>query len=477
MTRIKASATAFLLLLTQAHGFVGTKTVPKPGVFVSTNGRKHQQLQYASPLDLYSAQFTTSNSADTSVTVRNVNHRHSSKDWIYNIATLPQSSVLREIKNPVMAVLGWSTLVSVIHSLATKYSPQVAVSMQVSSIAHSFLVSSIGLLLVFRTNSAYQRFYEGRRIWEEILSVARNLSRLFQLYKKEIGPSRQQRMRGLLASYPYLLRHHIRSRCLCENEDIDAQYRLELQEPYTQQVIETRHEGDKYSGGSTKPVSFQTRPCYVDRRNLPWSLLTPGALDKVSRARNRPRWVLDRLAKEVCSIQYNDYFTNRERQHFLGHIEKLTNALGQCERIHQTAVPLNYARHSLRSLTIWLFTLPFCMVKDLGILTGPATAVVAWLLYGIYQIGYSIEDPFQGSLRLSILCDAIRGDVLSEENDDLETTDTSSAYRIETQSWVDDATTGHLSAQAIPSELLQATTLDTANISPLFTNNGAAMGP
>lgn len=37
---------------------------------------------------------------------------------------------------------------------------------------------------------------------------------------------------------------------------------------------------------------------------------------------------------------------------------------------------------------------------------------IAWLLLGVYQIGYSIEDPFQGSLRLSILCDAVYRDVM-----------------------------------------------------------------
>jgi hypothetical protein len=48
-------------------------------------------------------------------------------------------------------------------------------------------------------------------------------------------------------------------------------------------------------------------------------------------------------------------------------------------------------------------------------MTGPVTAIIAWLLFGVYQIGHWIEDPFQGSLRLSILCDAIRRDVLGDD--------------------------------------------------------------
>ena len=76
--------------------------------------------------------------------------------------------------------------------------------------------------------------------------------------------------------------------------------------------------------------------------------------------------------------------------------------------------PLNYARHSLRSLTIWLFSLPFALVNEFGLLTAPVMGVISWLLFGVYQIGCSIEDPFQGSLRLSILCDAIYRDVMHD---------------------------------------------------------------
>ena len=91
-----------------------------------------------------------------------VNHRHSAKDWIHNVASLPHSSILRDIRDPVLAVVSWSTLVSVVHRLLmTSTNPVwggLGGQMQVGATAHSFLVSSLGLLLVFRTNSAYQRF-------------------------------------------------------------------------------------------------------------------------------------------------------------------------------------------------------------------------------------------------------------------------------------------------------------------------------
>ena len=239
---------------------------------------------------------------------------------------------------------------------------------------------------------------------------------MIQLYSKEVGPDRERLLLNLIAAFPYLLRLHIRPGCLCRSpESIDPNYRLMMNQPAVAPV-DSRYEGDKATDLAGLNA-MESHDCWVDKRNLPWSLFQKSSLERLSRAKNRPLWVCDRIGREIMSIEYGPNFTSRERLTMLSLVGKLTDALGQCERIHQTAVPLNYARHSLRSLTLWLFTLPFALVKDLGLLTAPVTACTAWLLYGIYQIGYSIEDPFQGSLRLSILCDAIRRDVMGNYDD------------------------------------------------------------
>ena len=91
-----------------------------------------------------------------------LNNRHSASDWLYNVKSLPQSDVLREIRKPVMAAFVWACIVSVVQTflLASKLGPlrMFATKMAIPTSAHSFLVSTLGLLLVFRTNSAYQRF-------------------------------------------------------------------------------------------------------------------------------------------------------------------------------------------------------------------------------------------------------------------------------------------------------------------------------
>ena len=254
------------------------------------------------------------------------------------------------------------------------------------------------------------------------------------LYEKEVGKERVGRIKSLLAAYPYLLRHHIRKGCLCNDDKdwIEDQYKLLLHEP-SARIIDSRYEGDRASGGSCSLTAMNPpRPCWVDRRDMPWCLLDRGTtLNHLAKSQNRPLWVCDRLGREIMDVAYTPNYTSRERLSLLGSVDKLTNAVGECERIHQTAVPLNYARHALRGLTMWLFTLPFSLVKDLGLLTGPATAVIAWLLFGVYQIGHSIEDPFQGSLRLSMLCDGIRRDILDGTSGDDFTTRRASAFASE----------------------------------------------
>ena len=238
---------------------------------------------------------------------------------------------------------------------------------------------------------------------------------MLTLYEPEIGTERIFRIKKTLACFPYLLKYHIRPKCLDCDNDTPSEFRVRTQMPPFE-VIETRHEGDRSHGGTVDPddIDSQPRYCWVDRRSLPWSLLSDKSLGKVANAINRPLWACDRMAREVISIPYSDTFTSRERLTLIGQVDKLSNAIGECERIHHTAVPLNYARHALRGLTIWLATLPFSLVQDLGLLTAPVAGVTAWLLFGIYQIGHSIEDPFQKTLRLSILCNAIRRDVLGE---------------------------------------------------------------
>lgn len=315
----------------------------------------------------------------------------------------------------------WATFLSFLHHHLLRVNPEAARLMCLPQAPHSLMVSALSLLLVFKTNSAYQRFAEGRKIWETIVNSSRDLYRMMHLYEKEIGRSKRRRLQRLLASFPYLLRHRIRPNLvmfrLDDVENVrDPENTIILYQDKAAHDLDPELAAVAAQEENEGKSRRKTRPLYwVDKRTLPWRLLPSDALSPCARAQNRPLWVCDRMGQELRNVPDGPNFSARERLCLISKVEKLSQSIGACERIHQTAVPLNYARHSLRALTLWLFTLPFALVESLKWSTGPVLFWVSWLLFGVYEIGYSIEDPFQGTLRLSVLCDGIRRDVLADE--------------------------------------------------------------
>ena len=88
----------------------------------------------------------------------------------------------------------------------------------------------------------------------------------------------------------------------------------------------------------------------VNLKKKPWSLLPPDAVPCCEQSVHRPLWVCGRLGREFYTIPDGPNFINRERLLLLGFVDKLTTAIGKCERIVQTPVPLKYA---IRYFTIW----------------------------------------------------------------------------------------------------------------------------
>jgi len=314
--------------------------------------------------------------------------RYSSRDWLHSAITLPNSAILKDIRSPVIAITSWATFLSLLHNKLLATNPAAAAHMYFPAAPHSLMMSALGLLLVFRTNSAYQRFAEGREIWEDLLNSARDLYRMTMLYENEIGIDKRRRIQRLLAAFPYLLRHRIRPNLVMRRLD-DAEYKRDPENTILlyqdSGPTDNDHEAasvarDEEERGKSRR---KTRPLFwVDKRTLPWRLLPASALEKCARAQNRPLWVCDRMAQELREVPDGPNFSARERLALISHVNKLSQCIGGAERIHQTVVPLNYARHTLRALTVWLFSLPFAVVKDLKFLTGPVLFLVSWMMFG-----------------------------------------------------------------------------------------------
>ena len=96
------------------------------------------------------------------------------------------------------------------------------------------------------------------------------------------------------------------------------------------------------------------------------------------------------------------------------HVARLIDSLGSCERIHNTPLPFAYVVHLRRALIAYCFTLPFALLDSFEWGTIPATLLIAYLMYGIEEIGVEIADPFgndDNDLPLEDLCQRIEGNL------------------------------------------------------------------
>jgi ion channel-forming bestrophin family protein len=225
---------------------------------------------------------------------------------------------------------------------------------------HALLGSALGLLLVFRTNSAYNRFWEGRKIWERILTSLRDLGRTTMIYSDIAKSARVERIFHLLCAFPLILQEHVQ--------------------------------------GFRHPSQLT-------------SLLSLPEIRELDRVTNRPYYILNKISKEIRLIPECPEFSSRERQMMQKYVDDLSRSLGAAERIVQTPVPLTYARHTSRFLSLFCLTAPIALVGELGAYVVPFVTMVAWALFGIQEIGLMIEEPFQRALRLEVFANTIRRDL------------------------------------------------------------------
>jgi len=93
-----------------------------------------------------------------------------------------------------------------------------------------------------------------------------------------------------------------------------------------------------------------------------------------------------------------------------GMVDQLTNM----ERIATTPIPISYAIHLKQCVTLYLFALPFTLVKDLHWWMIPIVTVVAFTLMGIEGIANEIEMPFgtdSTDLPLDTFCDDLKEEI------------------------------------------------------------------
>ncbi len=288
------------------------------------------------------------------------------RKW-FELALTIQGSVLPRIIIKVICYGGFGLLVSILY----------AAKLPVSAKALGGLIPSIvlGLLLVFRTNTAYERFWEGRKAWGTIVNNIRNLSRLIWVAISEDSPLDSPGERAF----------HQRQ---------DKEQALNLLVAF---AIATK-------------LHLRSQP--VDDSIA--KLISPLQFTKLRIAGNPPLeiafWISDYLQSQYEQGRISLYQMN-QLQHLLS---GMVDMLGACERILRTPIPLAYAIHLKQLLLIYCVLLPFQIVEDLKWLTAPSMMLISFTLFGIEAIGVEIENPFgtdPNDLPLDTICTTIQNNI------------------------------------------------------------------
>ncbi|RUP48539.1 Bestrophin, RFP-TM, chloride channel-domain-containing protein [Jimgerdemannia flammicorona] len=317
----------------------------------------------------------------------------------------------------------------------------------------------LGLLLAFRTNTAYDRFWEGRRLWQTVATTTRNLARLIWINIPErTKEDRVEKMRSvkLLLAYSVAVKHHLREEYGTDYYDLDvllppnwvpaaaSSPPLSPTSPRQRHTIEAVLEaatssvaagvvagvaaaGNIITGGPSSGDPSQSQPDDPnDPVNSPIGQQTHAGTsyaplsaeeDLPSEAdadMSLPLEIVFRLGLYVNQAKSSGKIDSSFQSTITSGLNTLIDCLGNFERILYTPIPKAYNIHLKQAVALYLIALPFTLVAELGWFVVPMIGLVSFTLFGIEGIGSEIENPFgydDNDLPLNLYCEELKKEV------------------------------------------------------------------
>jgi putative membrane protein len=219
----------------------------------------------------------------------------------------------------------------------------------------SVLGAALGILLAFRTNSAYARWWEARILWGALVNSSRSLAREALSFPRRSGSSVLQEASTMC------------TKCLIYDQIAFVHaMRLALRK---QPVLD----------GIRPFISEEEAGELQDQQNIPAALLL-----KMGR---------------VVSTAVDQHVLSELNQHRMDQtLSDLSNILGGCERIKNTPLPRQYDVYPELLIKIYCVLLPFIIVDEVGILTPLVTVIVGFAFLVLNRIGKNLEDPFENTV-------------------------------------------------------------------------------
>ncbi len=209
-----------------------------------------------------------------------------------------------------------------------------------STAVHSLVGFALSLLLVFRTNSAYERWWEGRKLWGSFVNNSRNLA--LKLSTLVQDAALLETFRVLIGNYVLTAKDHLR---------------------------------DKADPSLLADTREYPRSWYAGATHLP---------NRIMQALYRETWA---LAESGTIPADTLLLLNAELQSF-------TDNLGACERIRKTPIPYSYHLFLKKLIFLYTLSMPLGFVREFGYWAALIVALVFYVFSSIELIAEEIEDPF-----------------------------------------------------------------------------------
>ncbi len=211
-----------------------------------------------------------------------------------------------------------------------------------STSAHSLLGIVLGLFLVFRTNSAYDRWWEGRRLWGGLVNSARNFAlKLNAALPKEQSGDRQW-FAQMIGNIAFATKEHLRN-------------------------------GVDYSELEISDEEF---------------------LKHFKNAAHKPNCIASALYKKTDDLLKANTISGFHLINLDKELKDFVDLVGACERIKKTPIPYSYTMYIKKFIFIYIITLPFGFITTFGYFTIPTVLLISYILLSVELIAEEIEDPF-----------------------------------------------------------------------------------
>lgn len=257
------------------------------------------------------------------------------KEWVRLIFTLHKTDTVRKLA-PSMFAFGSLTAIVCIVEIDYLHLEHVN-----TPVVHSLLGFVISLLLVFRTNTAYERWWEGRKLWGALVNNTRNLGiKLSEIVKDD--EQLRTNFRVQITNFVFAMKEHLR-------------------------------------GG------------------IDWGELEDTERFKVTALKGKkhiPNLITQELFREMNGLVTSGRISEEKLIVLNGEYQSLLDVLGGCERIKKTPIPYSYSSFLKKFIFIYTVTMPFGFISSFGYWTILIVIFVFYVLASLELIAEEIEDPF-----------------------------------------------------------------------------------